>query len=277
MGKNITKVTTTFQFCDGGSCQKAKGEIAVREARAYLRNAGLWEDTHTIKTRCNGRCEDAPTWIVQPGNFWYKNVTPEKAVTILKAHIEENQPATEHLLYQEGWSTLATENEKTLPLPVFKPQNDSVYGEVLVARAFASDQHLYPLFQYFFQEPKPIGIQVGEAPIVDLVQPHQVVYRDAYEIEVKGAQVQFSLAIAAIPKDIAVPIAERKVSIAEVVWLKKKAIFTKAIRLKNKKGKHLVTFWIKEEDQRTWEHVLRVYLAMAPDQIRVEEVVNTTL
>lgn len=277
MGKNITKVTTTFQFCDGGSCQKAKGEIAVREARAYLRNAGLWEDTHTIKTRCNGRCEDAPTWIVQPGNFWYKNVTPEKAVTILKAHIEENQPATEHLLYQEGWSTLATENEKTLPLPVFKPQNDSVYGEVLVARAFASDQHLYPLFQYFFQEPKPIGIQVCEAPIVDLVQPHQVVYRDAYEIEVKGAQVQFSLAIAAIPKDIAVPIAERKVSIAEVVWLKKKAIFTKAIRLKNKKGKHLVTFWIKEEDQRTWEHVLRVYLAMAPDQIRVEEVVNTTL
>ena len=110
MGKDISKVTTTFQFCDGGSCKKAKSELAVREARAYLRNENLWDTTHTIRTRCNGRCEDAPTWIVQPGNFWYKNLTPEKAVEIVKSHVDTQQPVNEYLLYKEGDTQLHTEN-----------------------------------------------------------------------------------------------------------------------------------------------------------------------
>ncbi|TSE10170.1 MULTISPECIES: (2Fe-2S) ferredoxin domain-containing protein [Aquimarina] len=271
MGKNIPKVTTTFQFCDGGSCQKAKSEIAVREARAYLRNEGLWDNTHTIKTRCNGRCEDAPTWIVQPGNFWYKNLTPEKAVAIMKSHTQENQPTEEYLLYQEGWSVLLTENEKTVSPPVFKCKTEEIHGEILIARAFASDQHLYPLFQYFFQTPRPIAVQVGEDSMLNIDQPHQVDYSDKYEVKITGEQLKLTLAIAGIPKDIPEEIADRKVSVAEVIWLKKKAIFTKALRLKNKKGKHLVTMWIKEEDNKTWEHILKIYLSMSPDHIRIVE------
>ncbi len=271
MGKNIPKVTTTFQFCDGGSCQKAKSEIAVREARAYLRNEGLWDNTHTIKTRCNGRCEDAPTWIIQPGNFWYKNLTPEKAVAIMKSHIEENQPVEEYLLYKEGWSVLVTENEKTIAPPVFKHKTDEVYGEVLIARAFASDQHLYPLFQYLFQDPKPITVQVEENSAMTIDQPHQVDYSDKYEVKIIGEQLQLSLAIASLPKDISATIADRKVSVAEVIWLKKRTIFTKALRFKNKKGKHLLTIWIKEEDNRIWEHILKIYLSMSLNQIRIEE------
>lgn len=271
MGKNIQKVTTTFQFCDGGSCQKAKSELAIREARAYIRNQGLWDDIHTIKTRCNGRCEDAPTWIVQPGNFWYKNLTPEKATTIMQSHLEEDAPAEEYLLYKEGWSVLLTENEKTIAPPIFKHKTDSEQGEVLVARAFASDQHLYPLFQYLFQEPRLIGIQVGEDDIMMMDQSHLVDYSDQYEVKITGIQMQLRLTIAAIPKDVNEDIADRKVSVAEVIWLKENAIFTKALRLKNKKGKHLVTFWIKEEDTTTWEHILKIYLSMSPDQIRIEK------
>ncbi|KAA1245177.1 ferredoxin [Aquimarina sp. RZ0] len=270
MGKNIAKVTTTFQFCDGGSCQKAKGEMAIREARAYLRNQGLWDDTHTIKTRCNGRCEDAPTWIVQPGNFWYKNVTPEKAVSIVKSHMDQNKPAEEYLLYKEGWSILLTENEKTAALPLFKYKTEITIGELLIARAFASDQHLYPLFQYFFQESTSIGIQTGEQNIKIIDQPHKVDYSDKYDIKITGEQLQLTLAIGGITKDVSSTVTERKVSVAEVIWLKKKAIFTKALRLKNKKGKHLVTFWIKEDDENTWEHILKVYLSMPSNQIRIE-------
>ncbi|MDY8136612.1 (2Fe-2S) ferredoxin domain-containing protein [Aquimarina sp. 2201CG5-10] len=270
MGKNIPKVSTTFQFCDGGSCRKAKSEIAIREARAYLRNQELWDETHTIKTRCNGRCEDAPTWIVQPGNFWYKNLTPEKAVTIIKSHTVLDQPAEDYLLYQEGWSSLLTENEKTVALPVFKNKVDEEHGDVLVARAFASDQHLYPLFQYLFQEPKSIAVQQYDE-VIEIKTVHQVDYSDDYEITIMGQELQLRLTIAGIPKDISEEIADRKVSISEVIWLKKRTIFTKAIRLKNKKGKHLVTFWIKEEDHNTWAHILKVYLSMSPDQIRIED------
>ncbi len=271
MGKNIQKVTTTFQFCDGGSCQKANSEIAVREARAYLRNKGVWEGTHTIKTRCNGRCEDAPTWIIQPGNFWYKNVTPDKAVVIMESHLEKDKPVEEFLLYKEGWAMMSSENEKTVPLPVFKHKIDSEHGDILIARAFASDQQLYPLFQYFFKDPKPIAVQIGEAPRSTINQPHLVDYKDPYEVKITGKQVMLALTIAAIPKDINEDIATRKVSLAEVIWLKKKAIFTKALRLKNKKGKHLVTFWIKEDDHPTWEHILKIYLSMPNNEIRIEE------
>lgn len=271
MGKNISKVNTTFQFCDGGSCRKANSEIAIREARAYLRNNGLWDSIHTIKTRCNGRCEDAPTWIVQPGNFWYKNLTPDKAVSIMKSHIEHGQPVEECLLYKEGWSVLATENEKSIAPVVFKDKIDPELGEALVARSFASDQHLYPLFQYLFQEPKHITVQSYDNDSIEIKSPHVVDYRDPYEIEINGEELQLRLTIAGIPKDISTEIADRKVSVAEVIWLKKTTIFTKAIRLKNKKGKHLVTFWIKEEDTVTWEHILTIYLSMSPNHIRISE------
>ncbi|MEW7277576.1 (2Fe-2S) ferredoxin domain-containing protein [Aquimarina sp. 2201CG1-2-11] len=270
MGKNIAKVTSTFQFCDGGSCRKAKSEIAIREARAYLRNQGLWDDTHTIKTRCNGRCEDAPTWIVQPGNYWYKNLTPEKAIAIVKSHTEKNEPVEEHLLYKEGWSVLLTDKEKVVTPPVFKHKTDPELGDALVARAFASDQHLYPLLQYFFREPKPIAVR-QDTELIEISTPHLVDYSDDYQVTVKGNELDLQLTIAGIPKDISEEIAAHKVSVAEVIWLKKRAIFTKAIRLKNKKGKHLVTFWIREEDHRTWEHVLKIYLSMSPDKIRIEE------
>jgi len=271
MGKNISQVHTTFQFCDGGSCRKAKSEIAIREARAYLRNKGLWDDTHTIKTRCNGRCEDAPTWIVQPGNFWYKNLTPEKAISILKSHLENGMPVEESLLYKEGWNQLVTENERVISPIVFKDKIDPEFGDVLVARAFASDQHIYPLFQYLFQEPKPIAVQQYEEALIEIKTPHTVDYSDDYDIHISGKELQLRLAIAGIPKDISDKIADRKVSISEVIWLKKNAIFTKAIRLKNKKGKHLTTIWIKEEDTTTWEHVLTIYLGISSNRIKISE------
>ena len=85
MGKDLANTNLTFLFCDGGSCQKAGSEQAARAARVYLRNNGHWDTTHTIKTRCNGRCEDASTCIVQPGNYWYKELTPEKVVNIIKS------------------------------------------------------------------------------------------------------------------------------------------------------------------------------------------------
>ncbi len=271
MGKKINNVHTTFQFCDGGSCRKAKSEIAIREARAYLRNKGLWDTTHTIKTRCNGRCEDAPTWIVQPGNFWYKNLTPQKAISILTSHLENGLPEEEYLLYKEGWPELATDNEKTIAPVTFKDKIDPELGEALVARSFASDQHLYPLFQYLFQEPKPIAVQLYEEAITEIKTPHLVDYSDDYEIQISGKELQLRLAIAGIPKDISDEIADRKVSVAQVIWLKKRTIFTKGIRLRNKKGKRLITIWIKEEDTTTWEHILTIYLGMSPNHISISE------
>jgi len=103
MGKDIAKSTHTFLFCDGGCCQKKGSDPVVRAARSYLRNRGLWDTTHTIKTRCNGRCEDAPTCIVNRGEYWYKKLTPKLGVELVKAHIHNNKPMNTNLLYADGW------------------------------------------------------------------------------------------------------------------------------------------------------------------------------
>jgi len=118
MGKNIANTTHTFFFCDGGSCQKAGSEKVVRAARAYLRNNGHWDTTHTIKTRCNGRCEDAPTAIVYPGGSWYKELTPEKITPIVKRHLNNTPLLDAELLYKKGWEEQASDNER----PAFKPK-----------------------------------------------------------------------------------------------------------------------------------------------------------
>ncbi|OEJ99138.1 hypothetical protein A8C32_08155 [Flavivirga aquatica] len=265
MGKDITKITTTFEFCDGGSCQKAKSELAVREARAYLRNEKLWDTTHTIRTRCNGRCEDAPTWIVQPGNYWYKNLTPEKAVTIVKSHIEKQEPIKDFLLYKAGDTVLNTENEKTVKPIVFKEKTDTDYGDALVARAFASDQYIYPLFQKLFNTENNLEIIFsGEKHFIDI--PLTVNYTDDFDITIKGHNINFKLAIGAITKameeKIAPEILERKLGVSEVIWLKNNPTLIGAIRLKNRKGKHLLTINIPKENTSIWNYILEIYLSM---------------
>ncbi|QKX07077.1 (2Fe-2S) ferredoxin domain-containing protein [Aquimarina sp. TRL1] len=271
MGKNLTNVKTTFQFCDGGSCQRANSEIAIREARAYLRNEGAWDDIHTIKTRCNGRCENAPTWIVQPGNFWYKNLSPEKAIDIVSCHLNNTpEKVEEHLLYKEGWDTIKTDKERKVTLTSFTHKTDPHLGDALIAKAFASDQHLYPLFQYLFQKDKKIAIELNDGMFFDIKTPHVISYHEKYDLSITGDQINIKLAIAGIPKDADDNLVERKVTSAEVIWLKKTAIFTKAIRLKNKKGNHLVTCWIKEEDIASWHHILSIYLGMNPEHIRIK-------
>ncbi|WP_459212265.1 (2Fe-2S) ferredoxin domain-containing protein [Aquimarina rhabdastrellae] len=265
MGKDLTKINTTFEFCDGGSCRKAKSELAVREARAYLRNEQLWDTTHSIRTRCNGRCEDAPTWIVQPGNYWYKNVTPEKAEEIVHSHTQNGTPLPEYLLFQKGDEAVRSDNEKTIAPIVFKEKNDVDFGQALVARASASDQYLYPVFKKLFTTFFPFTID-HKHQLIHIENHHKVSYADAFDVDIIGTNLELKLAIGpitkAIEKEVDADVLERKVGVAEVIWTKENSTFVGAIRLKNRKGKHLITFLIPKDNTALWEYILSVYLGM---------------
>lgn len=265
MGKDVSKVTTTFQFCDGGSCKKAKSELAVREARAYLRNENLWDTTHTIRTRCNGRCEDAPTWIVQPGNFWYKNLTPEKAIEIVESHTKTEEPIKEYLLYKEGDEQLNTDNEKTIPPVFFKSKEDAEFGAVLVARASASDQYIYPVFQKLFNTENTLDVFYNNEEY-HITEIHSVSYSDLLDVEVTGNNINFKLAVGPITKameqDVDATILDRKVGVSEVIWFNNNEKHLGTIRLKNRKGKHLITFYIRKENPDLWNYILEIYLKM---------------
>ncbi len=274
MGKNIAKVSTTFQTCDGGSCRKAHSEIALREARAYLRNADLWDTTHTIRTRCNGRCEDAPTWIVQPGNYWYKNVTAEKAVDIVKSHIDEDKPIDDYLLYKDDWDTMVSDNERPVKPHVFKAKNDTEYGEVLSVRAPASDQYIYPLFKTLFNAPEGLNVALQDKEEVLITTQHTVDYTDDFDILVKGSETTFVLAIGPITKAIEAKVSQevkdRKISVAEVIWDEKHTDYRGYIRFKNNKGKHLLTLRIPVNEKNSWTYILKIYLHIDINTLKIK-------
>ena len=260
MGKNLANTTNTILFCDGGSCRKAGSEMVTREARVYLRNNGLWDTTHTIKTRCNGRCEDAPTCIVQGGDYWYKQLTPEKIGPILESHLTKDEPIEEYLLYREGWEAVASDNErKKVVAPPFALKQDEQFGECWITRGFSSDQYLHPLFVYFAENsPKATFFnETGET--FNLQDLKTVVYDNPHVIQLGFSDERgLELHIGAAPKDGPAAHTKQKISVTE--YFIETETQSKGIRFKNKMGelKGLIKFDASEK--ASWDYCLNVQL-----------------
>ncbi|MCD8407387.1 (2Fe-2S) ferredoxin domain-containing protein [Tenacibaculum dicentrarchi] len=258
MGKNIANTTHTFFFCDGGSCQKAGSEQVTRAARAYLRNNNLWDKTHTIKTRCNGRCEDAPTCIVQPGEFWYKELTPEKITPIVKAHIN-NEPFNEdNLLYKKGWNEQVSNNERApiKPKP-FELKNDAELGDCYITRGFSSDQYLYPLFLYLSENSKGATLTFSNNSTVSFDKIIAVNYVHRYNLELKTKTDTFAFTIASVPKENK-ELQQSKIASTEYFYQTETALT--GIRFKNKFGITLGKVTFDSIENKAWLYCTKIQL-----------------
>lgn len=258
MGKDIANTTHTFFFCDGGSCQKAGSEQVTRTARAYLRNNNLWDKTHTIKTRCNGRCEDAPTCIVQPDDIWHKELTPEKITPIIKAHIN-NEPFNEdNLLYKKEWNELVSNNERApiKPKP-FELKNDAELGNCFITKGFSSDQYLYPLFLYLSENPKGVTLAMADKNIISFDKIITVNYSDTHTLELKTKTEIIKLTIAAVPKENK-ELQQSKISSTEYFHQKETALT--GIRFKNKFGEILGKITFDSIENKAWLYCTKIQL-----------------
>ncbi|WP_196889236.1 (2Fe-2S) ferredoxin domain-containing protein [Aureivirga sp. CE67] len=271
MGKDLTKAAITIQFCDGGSCKKAGSEQTTREARAFLRNNGYWNDIHNMKTRCNGRCEDAPTWIISQENSWYKNVSPEKGIEILKSHLEENKPLEDYLLFKNGWSEVKSDNERIVKKPIFQYKFNENFGEHLSARMISSDQYMYPLFQFLMENHKGISVEI-DAETFLLTEKHKADYSDLTFLKISGKDWNTSFAIGKVEKDASYELASQKIAVVEVIWKNRNEIEEKkAIVFKSRKGTHLFTIHLSNKEKLVWNHILKIYLDMDFNNYRIEE------
>lgn len=261
MGKNIANTTHTFFFCDGGSCQKAGSEKVVREARAYLRNNELWDSTHTIKTRCNGRCEDAPTCIVSPGEFWYKELTPEKITPIVKKHIRDEQPVDTELLYKKGWEQQFSNNERTplKPKP-FELIRDKELEECFITKGFSSDQYLYPLFLYLKDNPKGVTLYKSSQVPIPFDEVDILDYSKAYTLELHTKTTSVEFTIASVPKDNR-GLQQSKISSTEYFYQKKTQ--QSGIRFKNKFGDTLGKIEFDSLENKAWKYCTKIQLQNA--------------
>lgn len=113
-------------ICNGSSCMRKGGEESTQAIRNEIAHLDLDSFIHTTRTRCNGRCKDAPVAIVYPEGTWYKNVTPEVGSNMVRQHLIGGACLQEHVIYQyshEGF--LAPERTECIE-GVLKPVKKSV-------------------------------------------------------------------------------------------------------------------------------------------------------
>ncbi len=152
MGKDLTKVTNTVFVCNGGTCKKNGAEENTRELRCAIKMAGLHEVTHTIKTLCQGQCENAPVLFLNPDGIWYKRMTAETIDAFVKQKLANRTGFDDHTLFKDGWTTMLpvktieakTHDELTL-------HDDDRIGNVYGAQIYPWEHNVYPLLKEIFQ------------------------------------------------------------------------------------------------------------------------------
>jgi (2Fe-2S) ferredoxin len=70
--KDLSKVQKCFLICNGGSCLKKEADQITVSIRKNIQKNNMTDEIHTIRTKCVGRCDDAPVLISLPTNEWFK-------------------------------------------------------------------------------------------------------------------------------------------------------------------------------------------------------------
>lgn len=259
MGKDLSKVSTAIYFCDGGSCRRAGSEQVIRTARAYLRNNDLWEQTHTIRTRCNGRCEDAPTCIIQSGNYWYKELSPNNITNILEGHILESKPSEKDLIYAENYPQVMSEKERppVIPKP-FKEVYDEEWGACWQTKGFSSDQYLYPLFLFLKKTAGDSVLQLSNGVTWTLNDLIEVDYTHDYQLKLGFPSKTIILTIGSVPKTA--DLQEQQAKITGTYYFLRKESGEKKLYFKNKLGQLIAKLYLSSDAVVLWDYLVKVQL-----------------
>jgi (2Fe-2S) ferredoxin len=108
-------------ICNGSSCMRKGGEEATQAIRNEIANLDLDTVIHTTRTRCNGRCKDAPVVIVYPAGTWYKEVTPEVGSKIVQQHLAGGRTLEDYVIYQYNQECFIAPEQTECVAGVSKP------------------------------------------------------------------------------------------------------------------------------------------------------------
>jgi (2Fe-2S) ferredoxin len=104
-------------ICNGGSCMKKDAEIVTVEIRKKIAELGFKDTIHTVRTRCIGRCDDAPVVFSSPDSVWYKEVYPEDVGGFIEKYVAANSLSPEYFLYKMGEKQI---NSDSIPTKIRK-------------------------------------------------------------------------------------------------------------------------------------------------------------
>ena len=100
--KDLVNTKKCLFICNGGCCMKKDAEEVTQAIRRCIKEMGLDDEYLTVRTKCIGRCDDAPVAMLSPDNVWLKNIDSMQ-VDLLLREIQENQiKNSKNFLYKMG-------------------------------------------------------------------------------------------------------------------------------------------------------------------------------
>ncbi|UCB42440.1 MAG: NAD(P)H-dependent oxidoreductase subunit E [Dehalococcoidales bacterium] len=118
--------TTTVMVCGGPGCQAPRSQAIVDAVRDELSKQGLEQLVRLRATGCHGFCEQGPIMVIEPGNIFYCNVSPEDAFEIVSQTLAKNE-VIERLLYLDPVSGERVKTEAEIPF--YKVQDQQLLSK----------------------------------------------------------------------------------------------------------------------------------------------------
>ena len=119
-------ITTTVTMCGGPGCQASGSRAVIDAVRDELSRQGLDLSVRLCVTGCHGFCEQGPVIIIEPGNIFYCQVSPEDAFEIVSQTVVKSE-VIERLLYTDPVSgeRVRTESE----VPFYRAQDQQLLSQ----------------------------------------------------------------------------------------------------------------------------------------------------
>jgi NADH:ubiquinone oxidoreductase subunit F (NADH-binding)/(2Fe-2S) ferredoxin len=119
-------ITTTVMVCGGPGCQASHSQAVIDAVRDELSGQGLDNSVRLCVTGCHGFCEQGPVIVIEPGNIFYCQVSPEDAFEIVYQTVMKGE-VIERLLYQDPVSGKRIRTEEEVPF--YKAQDQELLSK----------------------------------------------------------------------------------------------------------------------------------------------------
>lgn len=100
-------------ICNGGSCNKLGAEEATLSIRAKIISLGMQNNIHTVRTKCIGRCDDAPVLFTAPDCSWHKKISMENVNKFIAYYLLNLDPNNENVFFKMGQKHINSESIPT--------------------------------------------------------------------------------------------------------------------------------------------------------------------
>jgi len=107
-------IITTVMICGGTGCQASRSQAVIDAVGDELSRQGLDNSVRLCVTGCHGFCEQGPVIIIEPGNIFYCQVSPEDAFEIVYQTVMKGE-VIERLLYRDPVSGKSFQTQAEIP------------------------------------------------------------------------------------------------------------------------------------------------------------------